>query len=79
MSKLAVILPYNEKHIKDFTEHFSSVVEQKVPRKKAIRAAMITASDYVSCVLVKRDECLAEFEAQDKRRRSNTMDLLNFD
>ena len=29
MSKLAVILPYNEKHIKDFTEHFSAVVEQK--------------------------------------------------
>jgi len=57
----------------------STVVEQKVPRKKAIRAAMITASDYVSCVLVKRDECLAEFEAQDKRRRSNTLDLLNFD
>ncbi len=57
----------------------SSVVEQKVPRKKAIRAAMINASDYVSCVLVKRDGCLAEFEAQDNRRRSNTMDLLDFD
>ena len=57
----------------------STVVEQKVPRKKAIRAAMINASDYVSCVLVRRDGCLAEFEAQDRRRRSNTMDLLNFD
>ena len=57
----------------------STVVEQKVPRKKAIRAAMINASDYVNCVLVKRDGCLAEFEAQDRRRRSNTMDLLNFD
>ena len=57
----------------------STVVEQKVPRKKAIRAAMINASDYVSCVLVRRDGCLAEFEAQDQRRRSNTMDLLNFD
>ena len=56
----------------------STVVEQKVPRKKAIRAAMITASDYVSCVLVKRDECLAEFEAQDKRRRSNTLDNIDF-
>ena len=57
----------------------SKVVEQKVPRKKAIRAAMINASDYVSCVLVRRDGCIAEFEAQDQRRRSNTMDLLNFD
>ena len=57
----------------------SKVVEQKVPRKKAIRAAMINASDYVSCVLVRRDGCLAEFEAQDQRRRSNTMDLLDFD
>jgi len=57
----------------------STVVQQKVPRKKAIRAAMINASDYVSCVLVRRDGCLAEFEAQDRRRRSNTMDLLNFD
>ena len=57
----------------------STVVEQKVPRKKAIRAAIINASDYVSCVLVKRDGCLAEFAAQDQRRRSNTMDLLDFD
>ena len=27
---------------------------------------MINASDYVSCVLVRRDGCLAEFEAQIK-------------
>ena len=39
---------------------------------------MISASDYVSCVLVRRDGCLAEFEAQDQRR-SNTLDLLDFD
>ena len=58
----------------------SSTVEVvKVPKEKAIRAALISASDYVNCVLVVRGDCLAEFEAQERKRRSNTLGVLNFD
>ena len=57
----------------------SSVEVNKVPKEKAIRAALISASDYVNCVLVVRGNCLAEFEAQERKRRSNTLGVLNFD
>ena len=62
-----------------FKSNKSTTVEQKVPRKKAIRAVMIKAADYTSCMLVRRDSCIAEYAAEDKQRRSNTMDLLDFD
>ena len=57
----------------------SSVEVNKVPKEKAIRAALISASDYVNCVLVVRGDCLEEFEAQDRQRRANTLDVLSFD
>ena len=57
----------------------SSVEVNKIPKEKAIRAALISASDYVNCVLVVRGNCLAEFEAQERKRRSNTLGVLNFD
>ena len=63
----------------DFQVEESEVEVNKAPKEKAIRAALISASDYVNCVLVLRDGCLAEFEASDKRRRKNTLDILKFD
>lgn len=57
----------------------SSFEEKKAPKEKAIRAALISASDYVNCVLVVRGSCLAEFDAQERKRRSNTLNLLKFD
>ena len=63
----------------DFQVEESEVEVNKAPKEKAIRAALISASDYVNCVLVLRDGCLAEFEASDKRRRQNTLNILKFD
>ena len=60
-------------------EKSSSVEVNKVPKEKAIRAALISASEYVNCVLVVRGNCIAEFEALDRKRRSNTMGVFNFD
>ena len=57
----------------------SEVEVNKVPKEKAIRAALISASDYVNCVLVVRGSCLAEFEAAERKRRNNTLGVLNFD
>ena len=57
----------------------ASVEVNKVPKEKAIRAALISASDYVNCVLVVRGSCIAEFEAAERRRRSKTLSTLTFD
>ena len=57
----------------------SSVEINKVPKEKAIRAALVSASDFVSCVLVVRGSCLAEFDAQERSRRSSLKGVLNFD
>jgi len=65
--------------LSSFKTNKTTVEVNKAPKEKAIRAALISASDYVNCVLVVRGSCLAEFAEQEKRRRSKTLDLLNFD
>jgi len=45
---------------------------QRTPAAKAIRAALVDASSYVSCLLVPQGNCMASFEAQDQQRRQRT-------
>jgi curli biogenesis system outer membrane secretion channel CsgG len=52
---------------------------QRTPAAKAIRAALTEASDYVSCVLVPRGNCLAKFEAKDQLRRERNNGVLKLD
>ena len=52
---------------------------QRTPAAKAIRAALIDASDYVSCVLVPQGDCLARFEQQDQQRRQRTRGVLQLE
>ena len=52
---------------------------QRTPAAKALRAALIEASDYVSCVLVPKGDCLARFEARDQQRRDGTRGVLQLD
>jgi len=52
---------------------------QRTPAGKALRAALIDASDYVSCVLVPQGDCLARFEQQDQQRRQRTRGVLQLD
>jgi len=57
----------------------SSSETQRTPVGKALRAALVDASDYVSCVLVPKGNCLAEFQAQDRGRRERTRSVLQLD
>jgi curli biogenesis system outer membrane secretion channel CsgG len=57
----------------------NSTSESRTPVAKAIRAALISASNYVSCLLVPQGNCLAEFEAQDKERRARTLGTLKLE
>tara|TARA_B100001109_G_C18851517_1_gene469498 strand:+ start:1125 stop:1946 length:822 start_codon:yes stop_codon:yes gene_type:complete len=70
---------FMQKAFSDFQVDESSVEVNKAPKEKAIRAALISASEYVNCVLVLRNSCIAEFEAQDKKRRQKTLNILKFD
>ncbi len=51
----------------------------KVPVGKALRAALIEATNYLSCVMVEQGECIAEYEAKEEKRRENTLDVLELD
>ena len=62
-----------------FKQKKTTVEVTKAPKEKAIRAALISAADYVNCTLVVRGDCLAEYEAQERRRRSNSLNILKLD
>jgi curli biogenesis system outer membrane secretion channel CsgG len=52
---------------------------QRTPPAKAIRAALVDAADYISCVLTPRGNCMAKLEAQDQLRRERTRSVLQPD
>jgi curli biogenesis system outer membrane secretion channel CsgG len=52
---------------------------QKTPASKAIRAALIEASDYLDCVMVKRDDCETRFQQKEQRRRQNDKSSLDLE
>lgn len=53
--------------------------QNKTPAGKAIRAALIEASDYLECAMVKRGRCMAEFDAKEQRRRDSSRGALKLD
>jgi len=57
----------------------SSAEVQRTPVGQALRAALVDASDYVSCVLVPKGGCEARFAAQEQRRRERTRSVLQLD
>ncbi len=53
---------------------------KNTPAGKAIRAALVEASDYLDCVMVERSSgCEAEFEAKESRRRDSARGALDLD
>jgi len=52
---------------------------QRTPAAKALRAALIDASSYVSCLLTPTAGCMEAFEAQDRQRRERTRGVLQLD
>ncbi len=54
--------------------------EKNTPVGKSIRAAMVEASDYLTCVMVEKTSgCKAEFDAKESRRRDSTKGALDLD
>ena len=54
--------------------------ENKTPTGKAIRAALVEASDYLVCAMVTKTQgCLNEFEGKEQKRRDSLKDMLNLD
>jgi curli biogenesis system outer membrane secretion channel CsgG len=57
----------------------NSTSASRTPAAKALRAALIEASGYVSCVLVPKGDCLAAYSAKDQQRRQNTLGTLQLE
>ncbi|HEY0178876.1 MAG TPA: CsgG/HfaB family protein [Dokdonella sp.] len=53
--------------------------EENTPAGKAIRAALVEITDYLDCVMVKRDGCEAEFGAKERKRRDGDRKALKLD
>lgn len=53
--------------------------EKKVPVGKALRAALIESTNYLSCVMVKKDTCIESYQAKDGKRRQGTQDTLKLE
>ena len=52
---------------------------KKTPASKAVRAALIEATDYLDCAMVKHNGCEARYEQKDQRRRDNNRQTLDLD
>ncbi len=52
---------------------------KKTPAGKAIRAAVVEITDYLDCVMVAQDSCMADFDAKERKRRSGLKDAIELD
>lgn len=53
--------------------------EKKAPVGKALRAALIETTEYLSCVMYKKDACVGTYQAKDTKRRQGTQGVLQLD
>jgi curli biogenesis system outer membrane secretion channel CsgG len=53
--------------------------QKNTPAGKAIRAALVEITDYLSCAMVQGGGCLADYDAKDQRRRAKTREALDLD
>ena len=51
----------------------------KAPVGKALRAGLVEITNYLSCVMVDKGSCVAEFEKKEQRRRENTQKVLELE
>ena len=52
---------------------------ENTPTGKAIRACLMEISDYLGCVMVDKDECVAEYKAKESSRRDKTKKSIKLD
>lgn len=50
--------------------------ENNTPAGKAIRAALVEITDYLECVMVKKDGCISDYRAKESRRRDSNRGAL---
>jgi hypothetical protein len=55
----------------------TKVTEESTPATRAIRAAMVNIVEYLDCHLYKKDLCVNEFAAADKKRKESTKGTLS--
>jgi len=53
--------------------------ESKTPVGKAIRAVIVEIVDYLSCAMVDKGGCMAEYDAKEQNRKKSLKDKLKFD
>ena len=53
--------------------------EENTPAGKAIRAALVEITEYLDCVMVKRDGCKGEYDAKEQKRRQGDKKALKLD
>ena len=53
--------------------------EEKTPAGKAICAALVEITDYLDCVMVKKDSCVAEYRGKEQHRRDSNKKALKLD
>ena len=53
--------------------------EKRAPVGKALRAALIESTDYLACVMVKKDACIKQYDAKDDKRREGTREILKLE
>lgn len=51
---------------------YAGGMNQNGPDQRAVRAAVIEIVDYLECAMVRRDACLADFEARERARQDTT-------
>ena len=52
---------------------------KKTPAGKAIRAALIEATDYLACVMYDQDSCVKEYRDKERDRRNKSKSALSLD
>ena len=53
--------------------------EEKTPAGKAIRAAIVEISDYLSCAMVDQGDCMDEYNQKESSRREKTKKAIKLD
>jgi len=53
--------------------------EENTPAGKAIRAALVEITEYLDCVMVKRNGCEADYRAKEQKRRDSSKKALKLD
>jgi curli biogenesis system outer membrane secretion channel CsgG len=53
--------------------------QNKTPAGKAIRAAIVEISDYLSCAMVEQGDCMAEYSQKESARREKTKKAIKLD